>query len=238
MFAHIKAISLDLDDTLWDIDSVIVRAEQRLHAWLAAHFPRITERHTLNSMREARIAIGARYPEIRHDLSEVRRRTLRWHAEQAGYPHADVEQGFDVYFAARNQVELYADVIPALETLTEHYPLIALTNGNADLQHIGLDRFFASTISSAAVKVSKPHPAMFDAASSRAGCSNAEVLHVGDDPVSDVQGARDAGAVSVWMNRNGTAWPDTHDQPDHEVENLHDLLELLGLASTRAEQSS
>jgi putative hydrolase of the HAD superfamily len=169
-------------------------------------------------MRDARIAIGARYPEISHDLSEVRRRSLRWHAEQGGYPHADVEQGFDVYFAARNQVELYDDVIPALETLTEHYPLIALTNGNADLQHIGLDRFFASTVSSATVKVSKPHPAMFAAASSQAGCSNAEVLHVGDDP-------------------NGTVWPDTHEQPDHEIQNLHDLLALLGLTNARVEQS-
>jgi putative hydrolase of the HAD superfamily len=188
-------------------------------------------------MRDARIAIGARYPEISHDLSEVRRRSLRWHAEQGGYPHADVEQGFDVYFAARNQVELYDDVIPALETLTEHYPLIALTNGNADLQHIGLDRFFASTVSSATVKVSKPHPAMFAAASSQAGCSNAEVLHVGDDPISDVQGARDAGVVSVWINRNGTVWPDTHEQPDHEIQNLHDLLALLGLTNARVEQS-
>lgn len=234
MFAHIKAISLDLDDTLWDIDSVITRAEQRLHDWLADNFPRITEMHTPATMREARAAIGERYPDIGYDLSELRRRSLRWHAEQAGYPQTDVEQGFDVYFAARNQVELYDDVRPALETLAERYPLIALTNGNADLRYIGLDRFFASTVSSAAVKASKPHPAMFDAAAARAGCSNGEVLHVGDDPRTDVQGARNAGVVSVWINRHGAPWPDAQDAADHEIENLHDLLELLGLEPSRS----
>ena len=237
MFAHIKAISLDLDDTLWDINSVIGRAEQCLHDWLAENFPRITEMHTVHTMREARIDIGTRYPEIKHDLSELRRRTLRWHAEQAGYPAADVEQGFDVYFAARNQVELYDDVVPALQTLARHYPLIALTNGNADLGHIGLAPFFAATVYSAAVKVSKPHPAMFEAAATEAGCNNEEVLHVGDDPISDVHGARNAGALPVWMNRKGSAWPAAHREPEHEIETLHDLLELLGLGDADAERS-
>jgi len=229
MFDHIKAISLDLDDTLWDIDSVITHAEQCLYDWLADNFPRITEAHTLASMREARVAIGARFPEIGHDLGEIRRRTLRWHAEQAGYRHSDVEQGFDIFYTARNQVELYEDVVPALRTLADRYPLIALTNGNADLRHIGLDQFFASTISSATVRASKPHPAMFDAASAHAGCCNAQVLHVGDDPVTDVQGARDAGAVSVWINRGGAAWPDAHARADYEIGDLHQLIELLGL---------
>ena len=171
MFAHIKAISLDLDDTLWEIDSVIMRAEQRLHGWLADNFPRITDLHTLNSMRQTRIDIAARHPEFGHDLSELRRRALRWHAEEAGYPQAEVEQGFDVYFAARNDVELFEDVVPALRTLASHYPLVALTNGNADLTHIGLDEFFTAIVYAASVKASKPHPAMFEAAAARVGCS-------------------------------------------------------------------
>ena len=232
MFAHIKAISLDLDDTLWDINSVIVRAEQRLHDWLADNFPRITDLHSLDSMRRTRVEIGTRHPEIGHDLSELRRIALRWHAEEAGYPQADVEQGFDVYFTARNDVELFEDVVPALRTLASHYPLVALTNGNADLSHIGLDEFFTAIVYSASVKASKPHPAMFEAAAARVGFSNEEVLHVGDDPITDVHGARNAGALPVWINRNGSTWPATHDAPDHEIGTLYELLELLGLTES------
>ncbi len=178
--------------------------------------------------------IGARHPEIGHDHSELRRRTLRSLAEQAYYPQRVVEHGLDVYFYARNQVELFDDVVPALQTLARHYPLIALTNGNADLGHIGLEQFFVSTVYAAAVKASKPHPAMFDAAATRAGCSNEEILHVGDDPITDVHGARNAGAIPVWINRNGAVWPATHDEPEHEIETLRDLLELLGLADDQS----
>ncbi len=125
-------------------------------------------------------------------------------------------------------------MIPALRVLSASYPLIALTNGNADLRHIGLHDFFTSTISSASVMASKPHSAMFDAASAHVGCSNAEVLHVGDDPVTDVQGARNAGTVSVWINRTGEPWPDTHAPADYDVSDLHDLIALLGLNSSQA----
>jgi putative hydrolase of the HAD superfamily len=38
----IAAITLDLDDTLWPIEPVIARAEERLDAWLKIHCPRAT----------------------------------------------------------------------------------------------------------------------------------------------------------------------------------------------------
>ena len=39
----IRTITLDLDDTLWEIHPVIRRAEKRLYEWLGERYPRITE---------------------------------------------------------------------------------------------------------------------------------------------------------------------------------------------------
>lgn len=58
----------------------------------------------------------------------------------------------------------------------------------------------------------KPHPAFYAAACRRLGLEPARVLCVGDDPENDVAGARRAGLLGVWLDRNGTGtespeWP-------------------------------
>ena len=40
---RIRAITLDLDNTLWEIDSVIRRTETKLWKWLGENYPRIPE---------------------------------------------------------------------------------------------------------------------------------------------------------------------------------------------------
>ena len=39
----IDCITFDLDDTLWECDSVIARAEEALFEWLRQNMPRVTE---------------------------------------------------------------------------------------------------------------------------------------------------------------------------------------------------
>ncbi len=230
MLGPVRAISLDLDDTLWEIESVILAAEQALYRWLDERFPAITARHTPASMRAHRVGIGERHPQLRHDLSALRRRALHELAVEAGCDVEAVAQGFAVYYNARHAVTLFDDVRPALAALAARFPLLALTNGNADLRHIGLDRWFDHTVYAAQVGASKPHPAMFEAALARVGARPAEVVHVGDDPVSDVHGARSAGLPAVWVNRKGAAWPPGMAAPQHEVASLGELVGLLGIA--------
>lgn len=223
----IRAITLDLDDTLWDIGSVIVRAEGLLHDWLHERFPRITQRHSVDSMRQVRIDVSQRYPDLGYDISELRRRALRWHADDAGYAQVDVEQGFEIYFTARNEVQLFPEIISALAELSARWPLLALTNGNADLQRVGIAEYFQGSVSAAEVRAAKPDPAMFRHAAASLGCVPGEILHVGDDPVTDVQGARAAGFPAVWMNRHGQAWPEPLSPPTWELRTLGALVQLM-----------
>jgi len=101
----IRAVAFDLDNTLWDVGPVIVRAEQCLHRWLREHCPRITERLSIEEMRAARERLARAEPHNAHDFTYLRISTLAAHARECGYEEAVAERAFEVFFAARNELE-------------------------------------------------------------------------------------------------------------------------------------
>jgi len=224
--APILAITFDLDDTLWAIDPVIERAELRMHAWLTEHYPRLPQRYSPADLRTLRDGILATRPELAHDLTALRRESLALAAEHCGYGREAAEGAFAVMWQARNEVELFADVLPVLQALAPRFTLGALTNGNADIVRIGLDGLLRFCVTARETGVAKPHPAIFDAASAAAGVPAEQILHVGDDPERDVHGARAAGMRTVWLNRDGRHWPGGA-AADAEIGDLHGLLMLL-----------
>ncbi len=224
----IRLITIDLDDTLWACEPVILRAEQAVFDWLAARFPRITERHTVVQMREKRLAMRGEDPRLAYDFSALRRASIAWHAREAGYREEDVvDEALEVFLAARSQVQLYDDVRPALYALRRRYVLGALTNGNADVERIGLSDVFHFALSPAAVGAAKPDPAMFVAACELADVPVSAAVHVGDSPEQDMDGARAAGMRCVWMNRSGAPWRHSSAVPDAEIGALHELHPVL-----------
>lgn len=75
------------------------------------------------------------------------------------------------------------------------------------LARTGLDRLVDGAVSSAEAGSAKPAPEVFERALSIAGVPAAEALHVGDDPVADVEGARAAGIRAVLVVREGDPPP-------------------------------
>src|SRR5487761_191411 len=158
----LRGVAFDLDNTLWDVGPVIVRAEQRLHAWLREHCPRITERVSLEEMRAAREQLARAEPHHAHDFTYLRITALAAHARECGYAEEVAERAFEVFFAARNELQPYADVHPALERLRTRYALGSLSNGNADLELIGLARLFSVSLNARQIGVAKPHRRCFE----------------------------------------------------------------------------
>jgi putative hydrolase of the HAD superfamily len=117
------------------------------------------------------------------------------------------QEAFEVFYRTRNEVTLYDDVLPALEQLCARFRLFAISNGNADLATIGLGRFFEHALAAREAGVLKPDPRIFELLLQRAGLGASQVVHVGDDAVADVDGARRAGLTPVWLNRRGCDWP-------------------------------
>ena len=112
MLSDVRAIAFDLDNTLWDVEPVLERAEQRLAAWLQQHCPRIALSRA--EMRAAREQLARREPHNAHDVSYLRITALAAHAREHGYDERIAAEAFEVFLAARNAVEIFPDVAPAL----------------------------------------------------------------------------------------------------------------------------
>lgn len=233
---RILAVSLDLDDTLWPIAPVIEQAEQALEEWLDRHHPEVVRRWPRLAMRQLREDITARKPQLAHDMSALRRLTLEHAFQDCGEDCAAIDAAYDQYFAARNRVRCYADAEPALARLAARLPLASISNGNADLELIGLRGHFHHCIAAREFGQAKPHPEIFLEACQRLGLAPENVLHVGDDPLADVVGARAAGMRAAWLNRRGETWAGTAgaDQPHAPDLEFTDLGALADWLDARA----
>jgi FMN hydrolase / 5-amino-6-(5-phospho-D-ribitylamino)uracil phosphatase len=223
----VRAICFDLDNTLWDVWPVIMRAEQKMYDFLAQRYPRVVAKMTIEMMRAAREQTAAAHPQMRHDFTFLRKQTLREHAREFGYAEAMVEEAFDAFIQARNEVDLYTDVLPALEQLRTRYRLFTASNGNADLDQIGIAHFFERTIAARQVGALKPDPAIFHKVIEGTDLQAHEVVYVGDDPLLDVVGARGAGMQAIWIDRQGSEWPPEIAPAAHTVRSLTELTQLL-----------
>lgn len=209
-----KAITLDLDDTIWPIAPTIERAERVLRTWLARHAPAtrnvLDDRATFARMRAlAQQNLAGRL----HDLGAVRQEAIRLLLLHCGENPALAAPAYAVFYEARQRVQPFDGVVDALRRLSRRYPLVAVSNGNADVRRVGLASLFIDSVHAAGVGVAKPHPDIFREAAARAGVAPADVLHVGDDPAMDVVGARRAGMAAVWINADGRPWPDLEINP-------------------------
>jgi putative hydrolase of the HAD superfamily len=222
MLQDIRALCFDLDDTFWDVQSVLERAELRVGEFLARQYPRLAQ-HSREELRAARLELAKADPARAHDMTWLRTESMSRVALAAGYPAAVGQECFGVFIEARNQVQLYDDVLPALDALGRRYALATLSNGNADLVRIGLASRFVATLSARDVGAPKPQRAAFAAVVAALGLEPGEVAYVGDDPHVDVVGARAAGLRTVWINRFGREWPAAAQVADLAVTDLAEL---------------
>ncbi|WP_252374502.1 HAD-IA family hydrolase [Hydrogenophaga sp. 2FB] len=226
---RVRAITIDLDDTLWPIWPIIARAEAVLGAWLREHAPATAAQWgDPAKLREVRNQMHVLRPDLAHDLSALRRESIRLMLTQSGDDPALAESAFDIFFAERQRVELFEDALPALEWLAARYPVVALSNGNANVHTVGLGAHFRAALSAYEFGVGKPDARIFHAAASAAGVSAVEVLHIGDDAALDVVGALGAGMQVAWLNREGHAWEHAPLQPHTTVSDLMAVCRQLG----------
>jgi putative hydrolase of the HAD superfamily len=223
----VRAICFDLDNTLWDVWPVIQRAEQAMYAFLAREYPKVASGNTVETLRDARDRAALAFPDKRHDYTFLRLEALRQIARSFGYPEDMAQEAFDVFIAARNEVELYDDVLPALGRLAKRYRLFTASNGNADLARIGLAHHFERSVAARHVGALKPDPVVFCKVIEGTDLRIGEVVYVGDDPELDVEGARSAGMGAIWLNRTGAQWPVDIAPPTNTVTSLTELSDLL-----------
>jgi HAD superfamily hydrolase (TIGR01549 family) len=228
---YLQALTLDLDDTLWPALPTLRRAETALRDWLLQQAPATAASHDAAAMRALREAVLRDRPDWSHDLGALRLECIRRALQAGGDDPARAAEGFEVFLAERQRVDLFDDVLPALERLAARWPIVALSNGNADVHRVpGLGQWFHAAVSAQQFGVGKPAPAAFAEACRQAGALPAHTLHIGDDAALDVDGALDAGLQAAWVCRPeltgaGSAVP--RGQPQHVVANLAQLADRL-----------
>ncbi|MFK2878635.1 HAD family hydrolase [Rhodanobacter hydrolyticus] len=229
----IRAITLDLDDTLWPVMPALELADRAVDDYLREHWPDVARAWPIPAMRELRARMAEARPDLAHDFTAQRKLTQQHVFASCGIADAPLDALWEVYYAARNTVQLWPDSLPALQYLAARWPLASLTNGNADLVRTGVQAHFAHHVCSRDVGAAKPDPRIFLAAASRFGVASHEVLHVGDDPELDVVGARRAGLRAAWINRHGETWPaELGEAPELSFADLRELADWLETHAT------
>ena len=199
-----KVISFDLDDTLYDNSSVIELAEQYFLAF-------IKTQSQITALDEAywkswKMKIYQQNPLLCEDVIAWRRATL---SQLLAYHHkteSDIQKLCDAamqYFTEwRHRIDIPAQSVAVLNELKTRYTLVAITNGNVSPSRIGLDQF-AFTLRGGEQGRAKPHADLFHQTAQYFHIQPQEILHVGDNLTTDVQGAIQAGCQAAWINLSG-----------------------------------
>lgn len=218
----IKCIAFDLDNTLWECDPLIIRAEQKFYDWLTEYYPKITNKYSNDHLIAHRIAFMKAHPEQHHNLTDLRKDWMRQLASEFSMDTEFVEPGFYEFWRHRNQVSFYDGVLEVLEKLAKNYSLGVISNGNADVHHIGIGHYFDFVTSSEDAGVAKPHEDIFHHAVSLSAHDINETVYVGDDPVRDVVGAQNIGMKAIWYNPKQQPWPGGQN-PAAVIKHHHEL---------------
>jgi 2-haloalkanoic acid dehalogenase type II len=225
----VKAISFDVDGTLWDFTAVMRRSLGKVLQELERFDPDAAAMLSVDRLIEIRDRAHEDLKGRVLDLEEVRREGFRRALECVGMPDEELASRLaTVYFKHRySKAALFDDVRLSLKALTANYTLGVISNGNSYLTHLGLDDVFDFVVYGPDHGgIEKPDPRIFQIALKAASCSADQLLHVGDSLESDVEGAANAGIRSAWLNRNG----DPHDGArgaDLEIASLGELREIL-----------
>ena len=223
----IQLITFDLDNTLWDVDTVIVKAESKMRDWMKTNVPESLKYYSQEFLPDLRQRVVSENPRKRFDLTFMRLEILFKVMQLCGQPDdmakVNAHQAFDIFFEARNEVNFFSGAISVLEALQDKYIIYALTNGNADIEKTGLKKYIQGAISAADVSASKPDPKMFEKVSQITEVSPQNSVHIGDNLVDDIEGAANANFLSIWVNLKTQSLKTGDATPSRIVEHLSEI---------------
>jgi putative hydrolase of the HAD superfamily len=226
----IKAVVWDIDDTIFDYahadttgmqahlsaEGLLERygsAERALALW-----KEITERHWVRFSAGEVDFLAQRRDRVRDFLS-------------AALTDDEADAWFERYLVHYESAwTLFPDTVPVLDALADGYRHAVLSNSalvvqDRKLRVLGVRDRFEAVLCAAELGVSKPEAEAFLAVCTTMGLAPDEIAYVGDQPEIDARGARDAGLVGIWLDRNSAA----QEGPSgvHRITCLTDLPPLL-----------
>ncbi|MCP5079586.1 MAG: HAD-IA family hydrolase [Psychromonas sp.] len=225
-----KAISFDLDDTLYDNHPIIKKAEEDFLVYLSKTYAELSEIDA-RQWGLYKKHLAREFPHLLEDVSlwriEVLKRimTIYGIAEYKAIEYAPI--AFAEFLRLRSDFTVPAESFILLEKLAKHYPLIAITNGNVDEKQIGLQDKFEFILKAGNGFKAKPQADLFIEAAQRLNIEVSDILHIGDHLISDVFGAQNSGAQAVWFNDSKQTLNEARLLPTVEITQLDQLYYLI-----------
>jgi putative hydrolase of the HAD superfamily len=218
----IKAISFDLDDTLYSNKPVMWSIEKKMIAYFA-NFAVFADKISTQQIKlDPHFWSGVRQqavlaqPDLAHDVVRVRMVTYCLGFISLGLTAKVAEQqaqaALDFFIQLRSDFAVPEQSKNLLEHLASKYPLIAISNGNVDTEVLGISHYFqhiyhAGWQTDGTLLRQKPCSDMFDLACQKLSINSSQLLHVGDCGLSDIQGALRAGCQAAWLSRYDVGKP-------------------------------
>lgn len=224
----VSVLSFDLDNTLYDNNPVLLAAEQAMLDKLYQLAPRQTAATDSHHWWQFRKQLAAQDPEIRHDVGLWRLKGLEQGLLQAGISPDEVSeiaaQAFQAFCHTRCQINIAPSVKQLLQLLAQRFTLIAITNGNAVLEPMGIADLFALYLRAGPDGRMKPYPDLFLNATRRLHVQPQQILHIGDSHRADVMGALNTGCQAAWLDHHNET---VNVLPHIRLQNLEQLHSLL-----------
>ncbi|WP_368544489.1 5-amino-6-(5-phospho-D-ribitylamino)uracil phosphatase YigB [Enterobacter soli] len=230
---QISALTFDLDDTLYDNHPVILRTEQESLAFVQNYHPALKTMQNAD-FQKLRQALRETEPDIYHDVTEWRRRAVEKAMLNVGLSARDAaigaEASMENFAKWRSRIDVPQETHDTLKALAEKWPLVAITNGNAQPELFGLGDYFEFVLRAGPHGRAKPFNDMYHLAAEKLDLPLGEILHVGDDLTTDVAGAIRCGMQACWIKPENADLMQARDSrllPHIEISRLASLTTLI-----------
>ena len=110
----IKCITFDLDDTLWEIKPVIIKAEIKFYEWLETNYPQAAEKFNIEKLRKLMMQTAIENPEIKHDLTKVRIKAYNSIRDLFNFSDNMPMDAYKYFMHYRNKVTLFNNIFMQL----------------------------------------------------------------------------------------------------------------------------
>lgn len=230
----LKALLLDLDETLCDTQTANKRAKQLMAQDIEALYgvalngQAFADQYVAGIYREWNDGQRARYMPIIEQQSEeaFRLQLIRdLLAERAVENISDeTAQAFQDKFDSErlNAFDFYPGMQAFLVEARKLFTLVVITNGPEfsqvpKIERVNLAEYVDHIIIGGQEPEEKPAPSIFYKALKLANCQAHEAVHVGDSLASDIVGAHNSGITSVWIQHQQPLDAELGINPHHTV---------------------
>lgn len=234
--SKIKVLSFDLDNTIYDCQSVLTRAENWFTTYLCDRYGLGGKYQSYDYWANVKSKVLHEDMSLEDDITLLRAQSLVVAFKEIGIPlKGGLEEARDLvklFVKKRSEGVVSGEVRTLMSDLKSKYPLISVSNGNLDAKQLEVSSYFETDLRPVRFKFHrKPHHDLFIECANFKQVQPCEILHIGDDPYTDVFGAVSSGCKCVWLRKGYTGIsPDEQFLrvlPDIEIDNILELSQLL-----------